>query len=349
MWYDYKEEVKLVLKEKFFCEEDIRPKNLLALQAACVQEDIESLLKYKEEFILTSCVACESDVYELIYEKNGFFYVRCKACGTIFLNPRPTIEILSQFYRQSKNYKFWSEYIFPETEQNRRKNIVAPRVDRILEICKRHHINQNVILEVGAAYGSFCEELESRKEFESIIAVEPTPDLAQICRDKGLNVIESFIEDVPLDTINADVIVNFEVIEHLYNPKKFLQEVSKNIKPGGILVTSCPNGEGFDVLMLGKESSSVDHEHLNYFNVRSLPQLMRSIGLEIIEVLTPGELDVDLVRSAMKDKKIDLSQNLFFKKIFIDDWDQMKDPFQNFLRANLLSSHMWIIAKKPEI
>ena len=52
-----------------------------------------------------------------------------------------------------------------------------------------------------------------------VVAVEPTPDLAKTCRAKGLEVIESRIEDAKGLGV-VDVIASFEVIEHLFDPSE---------------------------------------------------------------------------------------------------------------------------------
>lgn len=44
-----------------------------------------------------------------------------------------------------------------------------------------------------------------------------------------------------LSSRTADVVIAFEVIEHMKNPKKFLHEVSRLLKPNGIFIMSTPN------------------------------------------------------------------------------------------------------------
>ena len=47
-------------------------------------------------------------------------------------------------------------------------------------------------------------------EFKRVVGIEPTPDLAQTCRKKGIEVIESPIEKINFETDQLfDVVVNF--------------------------------------------------------------------------------------------------------------------------------------------
>ena len=41
------------------------------------------------------------------------------------------------------------------------------------------------------------------------------------------------------------------MIEHLFSPQDFLAVCASLLKDGGLLVLTCPNGQGFDVSVLG--------------------------------------------------------------------------------------------------
>lgn len=141
------------------------------------------------------------------------------------------------------------------------------------------------------------------------------------------------------------MIVSFETIEHLFSPSEFLRQVKMMIKPGGLLVVSCPNGEGFDIATLGAVSLAVDPEHVNLFNPGSLSLLLEKEGFETLEVTTPGRLDAEFVRTAVLEGRHSLEGQPLLNRILLDEWDRLGLPFQNFLAANGLSSHMWAAAR----
>ena len=129
-------------------------------------------------------------------------------------------------------------------------------------------------MEVGAGFGIFCEEIKKAGFFDRVIGVEPTPDLAETCRKKGLEIIEKPIEQVVFQDEKIDVVASFEVIEHLFCPREFIESCFSLLSPGGLLVLTCPNVKGFDISVLGPVSDAVDVEHLNYFNLGSLSGLL---------------------------------------------------------------------------
>jgi len=264
----------------------------------------------------------------------------------MYVNPRPTPVILAECYAKSEVYWYWNKYIFPASEEARRDLIFQPRVERIADICQRYGIENGTLLEVGAGFGTFCEEAQRLGIFRRVIAVEPAPDLAETCRRKGLEVIEKPIEKVHLEPGMVNIVSSFEVIEHLFSPRDFLLGCASVLSPGGLLILACPNVRGFDITVLQALSDSVDHEHLNYFHPASLSHLVTQCGFEVLEALTPGKLDAELVRKKILTGELDVSSRLFLEQVLVDEWERVGDNFQRFLADNLLSSHMWVIARK---
>jgi len=329
--------------------EDIRPAELLKDQKTAVLTDIGRLLSRYREFVHVACPACGTDRASPRFKKNGIAYVDCAACRSFYVNPRPTPEVLDWFYRDSSNYAYWNKIVFPASEAARRDKIFVPRLNRILEICAKYAVPSDSILDVGAGFGTFCLEVQNRRAFKRVVGVEPTSSLAETCRQRGLEVIESPIERASVDHAGGfDVVTSFEVIEHLFAPADFVAHAARLLRPGGILVLTCPNGEGFDVETLGVLSDTVDHEHLNYFNPDSLAGMLERQGLEVLEAFTPGKLDADLVRTRALAGEFDLSAQPFLKRVLIDEWDRIGQIFQDFLVQNGLSSNMWLVARNAD-
>jgi 2-polyprenyl-3-methyl-5-hydroxy-6-metoxy-1,4-benzoquinol methylase len=329
-------------------EQDIRPAQLMAKQRIAALTDVGRMLSRCSEFVLVDCPACGADAHVPKFEKNGISYVECKKCQTFYVNPRPPSDVLEWFYRGSPNYAYWNEVIFPASEAARRERIFVPRVDRLLDLCQKYKVDTNAILEIGAGFGTFCGEVKRRNVFTRVVAVEPTPDLAKTCRERGLEVIEKPVEQIQLDAAELfDVVASFEVIEHLFAPADFVGHMTRLLRPGGIMMLACPNGQGFDIETLGTASNTVDHEHLNYFNPNSLAGLLAQRGLEILESFTPGKLDADLVRNKILAGEFDVSKQPFLKRILVDEWEHLGGAFQEFLIQQGLSSNMWVVARKP--
>jgi 2-polyprenyl-3-methyl-5-hydroxy-6-metoxy-1,4-benzoquinol methylase len=332
------------LQEKL-SESEICPDALLAGQEAAFARDIERLKARRAEFVSVPCPACGADESRTAFEKWTFRYAACTRCGTLYLSPRPSPAVLADYYAHSENYRYWAEHIFPASEATRREKIHRPWLQRVRSYCDRFLVPQGTLLEVGAGFGTFAALAQESGAFRSVVAVEPTPEMAEACRRRGLHVLAQRIEEIG-DEIAADVVVSFEVIEHLFEPRRFVAGCAARLAPGGLLVLSCPNGQGFDVATLGAASLAADVEHVNLFNPASLSRLVEAHGFEVLEVETPGRLDAEFVRTAAQKGEIDLDGQPFLKRVLLDEWDRFGWPFQQFLAANGLSSHMWLAARR---
>lgn len=327
-------------------ENDIRPAHLNFDKDAAYARDVARLLRHKKDFLTVPCPACGTDASHLKWQKYELSYRECENCRTVYVSPRPGPAALNDYYSNSELYEYWSRYIFPASEDVRREKIFAPRLASVFDYCDRYGIKTETMIEVGPGFGTFCELALKSGRFRNVIAVEPTPSLAANCRARGVEVIEKPIEEAQLDRRRANVIAAFEVIEHLLDPGAFIAAMGRSIAPGGLMVLTCPNVAGFEVGVLGAVADTVDTEHLNYFNPRSLAILVASKGFEVLEVSTPGVLDADIVRNKVLAGKFDLTGQRFLQIVLLERWDELKDPFQQFLRDNQLSSHMWLVARK---
>jgi 2-polyprenyl-3-methyl-5-hydroxy-6-metoxy-1,4-benzoquinol methylase len=324
-------------------EHEIRPADTAAEQKRRYESDVARMLARRSEFVEVSCPACSGGERSLRFNKHDLDYQEC-LCGTVYVSPRPTPDVLRDYYENSLNYEYWNKVIFPASESTRKERIFRPRVEQLLAQCAKHAIRCGTLVEVGPGFGTFCQLLNEQRVFERVIAVEPTPELAKTCRERGIEVLEARIEEADLSE-NVDVVVGFEVIEHLFEPSEFVATCARVLRPGGLLVLTCPNIRGFDIDVLGPGSPAVDAEHLNYFHPASLSHLVSLHGFEVLETRTPGKLDADIVRNRVLAGEAALADR-FLKRILLDEWETLGGRFQDFLRDNGLSSNMWIVARR---
>ncbi|MCB9946839.1 MAG: class I SAM-dependent methyltransferase [Rhodospirillaceae bacterium] len=326
--------------------DDIRPRRLMRDQTASMQADIAFLQGNRDRFVDAACPACDSSARRPLYRKYDLEHVVCDHCATQYIAPRPDAELLSEFYAQSANYSYWAKEIFPASAEVRRERIFQPRAERVRDLVARHPIGGTMI-EVGAGFGLFCDEVRKLGLFSRIVGIEPTPDLARICRDLGFECHETSYEKAPIGG-RAGLIAAFEVIEHLFSPKAFLEWCFATLAPGGAVLMTCPNIAGFETLCLGERSETVDHEHLNLFNPASLALLAERVGFRGIEVTTLGRLDVDIVRSALADGTVTTSDlGPFAGHLLASEDDDVLERLQDFLSEAKLSSNMQLVAFRP--
>lgn len=327
-------------------DEELRPRILLEGRDAALQKDLDWLQARRSEFVDVACPACGATGGKPAFTKYTFSFVSCNGCATVYMTPRAPAGLLGEFYERSELYAYWDAHIFPASREARLDKIFRPRAQRLLELCTTHAVTPGTVIEAGAGYGLFALALQETGSCDRVIACEPNASLAATCRDAGLEVIEKPVETVT-EELRADVIAAFEVIEHLFDPRVFLTGCRDRLAPGGLLVLSCPNWQGFDMETLGPLSDNVDAEHINLFNPESLSHLVESCGLETLEVATPGQLDAEIVRNKILDGSFDVSDKPWLRSLLIDRWEECGADFQRFLSEHTLSSHLWLAARRP--
>lgn len=325
-------------------EKELCPDDLLAGQEDAFARDIARLQKRRDEFVTVDCPSCDSAARRPAFAKYGFEFANCMDCATIYMTPRPSPAVMASYYANSENYAFWATHIFPASEAARREKIHKPWLERVIGYCDRHGIARGSLVEIGPGFGTFAALAESSGAFARVRAVEPTPEMAAACRTRGVSVIEKRVEDIADELGMVDVLVAFEVIEHLFEPRRFVEQCAHLVRPGGLLILSCPNGQGFDIALLGAKALAVDAEHVNLFNPNSLSRLVSKHGFIVVEAMTPGRLDAEFVREAALKGEIALDP--FLARVLIDEWDRLGWPFQQFLAGNGLSSHLWLAAQR---
>lgn len=326
-------------------EEEIRPSQLMSEELRLRKEDIQTLLTRHGEFVEVPCPACSGRGTVFKFEKDGFRFVQCNTCESLYINPRPSFDLLKDYYTYSKSIRYWNEYIFPASEEIRRTQIFKPRVQKVIELCIKHGVERNTLVDVGAGFGTFCEVVKQLEFFRDVIAVEPGSGLAETCRKKGITTLAQPIEDVTMAEV--DVITNFELIEHLFAPQEFLKACHRVLRQDGLLILTTPNIKGFDLAVLQELSDNIaGPNHLNYFHPDSLSGLLEECGFETVEMITPGKLDAEIVRTKILSGELNTAINPFLKTILIDAWERIGSKFQDFLAEAGLSSHLWMVSKK---
>jgi SAM-dependent methyltransferase len=326
-------------------EFDIRPRKLFNQYLELSRQDISLFFSDHSHFKKIKCPACGGEKQLPGLVKHGFKYVRCPDCSSLYLSPRPPAEMFASYYRQAKSVKFWQTHFYKETAEARRRRIYRPRAEIIAEWARRLGIksgDDRLFVDIGSGYGIFLEEIERLGLFDRIMGIEPSPDLARKCQDRGFKVIQKHLEDVERQGYKATFATAFEVLEHVIDPLAFFAAAANILDSAGLLMLTTLTVSGFDIQVLWENSKSVcPPHHINLLSIDGLHRLVERSGMEFIQFSTPGKLDVDIVRNIHYENS-DIKLPRFIHSI-INSPEKVRTNFQNFLTQNELSSHVQMI------
>jgi len=324
-------------------EKDIRDPAALARYLELVRQDIAVYFTDPDGFASVSCPACGGGRHAQEFVKDGFRYVSCAACSTLFANPRPTADRLKRFYLDAPSSRYWIDGFFRPVAENRRALIFRPRADYV---AGRLGVSRGCIGDIGAGFGLFLEELRKHWPDAELMAIEPSAEMAAICRSRGIGVVQAAVEDLAGLPARFDLLTAFELIEHLHEPRRLIEEAFRLLRPGGWFLATTLSARGFDIQILWEGSNSVSPpHHLNFLTPEALAGLCVAAGFTVEEVSTPGELDWDLVeRAILKDGA---QTDRFWRWLAQHGDAAAKRDLQQWVARHGLSSHMRILTRKP--
>ncbi len=142
----------------------------------------------------------------------------------------------------------------------------------------------SLVLEIASNDGvllQFFKKLGIR-----ILGVDPAKNIAKIANEKGIKTIPDFFNFkfaqklASSGNIHADLIYGANVFAHVPEIVDFLKGVKTILKNDGTAIFEFPYLEG----LLENKFDTIYHEHVFYYSLIALENLVKNIGLEIYNV-----------------------------------------------------------------
>jgi SAM-dependent methyltransferase len=148
--------------------------------------------------------------------------------------------------------------------------------ERLLANLRANGVAGGSLLELGCGFGyllAVSHELFSKSygtEYSNAAIENAAPHAEKIFKG-GLDAVPS--------EMKFDCIIANQVLEHAYNPGKFISDARKYISAGGFLVLAVPDLDSPLRYLMGRHWPSFKiPEHVLYFNAASLKQAMLTAG-----------------------------------------------------------------------
>jgi 2-polyprenyl-3-methyl-5-hydroxy-6-metoxy-1,4-benzoquinol methylase len=227
------------------------------------------------------CPACGRDTGHVpLWRKNGSEIFRCAECGlgaAAAIGFDPTAYYTADYFH-SQTKGGYPDYRASEAVMRSEFRSMVQFVRRI--------VPSGRLLEIGAAFGFFL--LEARAHYD-VHGIEIATQAASFAREQGLAVYTGPATRALMAEIGTvDVIVMFDVIEHLEDPRDVLCLCGDYLRPGGAVVLTTPDFASPLARLAGRRWRNLTPpHHLWYFTPDSLARLAAAAGLIVAEVSHP--------------------------------------------------------------
>jgi 2-polyprenyl-3-methyl-5-hydroxy-6-metoxy-1,4-benzoquinol methylase len=229
------------------------------------------------------CSSCESSLlFEINYDiLKGMFSIRkCKSCGLLFNSPRLINEELFKLYGKDY-YFFWRN----ESDEFRRITNIYLRTIALLN----SEVKQKKVLEIGSAKGYLLALLKYLNW--DIQGIEISAEAAQYAQKKlDIPTFNGTIEEYVKEDHEAKypLVLAIDLIEHVPDPRSFIESVNMIIEDNGLLIIDTPNGGSKNIDILGSEWIGFNPFHIYLFSAENLQLLLKKMGYSIEKVFSYG-------------------------------------------------------------
>ena len=270
---------------------------------------------------------CSNVKMEPFFEKWGIEYCRCPICYTITANVSKSE--IDTFKNNDELINFRTSPHYQEEAAIYRKLDWEELLDWIYFRTYRYIEKKCFsIVDYGNRYEFFAEKINS----------------SRFCEKYELR--NTIIEQnkFSTDTISsADIVLHLNHLQQSISPIDDLIDAGISLRPGGLLFFSTRIGTGFDILALTKHSKILPYDHIYLPSISMLKYIFAKAGYRILEISTPGRLDVIYV----KENKDKISDKQHILKLLMEHEDKIVlQELQRFLQKSEMSSYVQIVAQK---
>jgi 2-polyprenyl-3-methyl-5-hydroxy-6-metoxy-1,4-benzoquinol methylase len=222
----------------------------------------------------THCIACGGADLRTIFRKEGRSYLRCTACRLVTIDPMPAVAELQAYYHRD-----YERDDGMGTTRAQAKRVMRASARRRLERLKDLAPGPRW-LEVGAGSGAFL--VEASAAGYRIEGLDLSTSAVELLRRRGLRAHATSIEDFAA-TEPYDLVVGFDVIEHVREPIAFLRAAHRLLRPGGLLVLATPDTRSLICrLMRHRWYHYIPETHLFHFDRHNLSTMLSRLGFHVV-------------------------------------------------------------------
>ena len=161
------------------------------------------------------------------------------------------------------------------------KRLVKELRSILLQIGCKIPLESMNVLDVGAGYGQFLNEL--KKTGSKVSGLDISEHAARTAKNRfEISIHQQTIDEFSkVSDEEFHLITMWDYIEHPDDPLIDLQHCYEILCEGGYLVIKTPNVLALEFDVFGGYYHSLKQEHLNYFSPNSLTQLLNMAGFEL--------------------------------------------------------------------
>jgi len=265
----------------------------------------------------------------------GLDYARCPMSGSVFLVEVPEPKAWKTLLAEAAGLRQAPSSFHQALADSRADHVHLPKLEWIQGTLRLQGVSQARLVEVSSP----SSELHGLLQSSSILSLAHLADEITWGR--------AGFQTAPLEGQPFDAAVLPETLDRVDDPRALLKTVQQQLKRGGLLFVTALVFSGYDMAVLGAKNLYLyPPDRTNCFTRFGLETLLGEANFSLVEVSTPGVLDLEIVRAhRMQDPTLILSG---FDRQMTEADEETRQEFQAFLQKRGLSSFARIVARKEQ-
>jgi 2-polyprenyl-3-methyl-5-hydroxy-6-metoxy-1,4-benzoquinol methylase len=142
--------------------------------------------------------------------------------------------------------------------------------------------NNDVVLDVGCGSGIFLEK--AKTVTQHVFGLEFNEMAIHSCERKGISVSKELVQEHAQKRIETyDMVCAFQVLEHVYEVKNFIESMLIVLKKGGRLIIGVPNNDPYFQRFNKYVPLNLPPHHMGLWNKQAFINLQKFFPLKFIE------------------------------------------------------------------
>lgn len=274
---------------------------------------------------------------------DGLEYLRCPESGSFFLAQLPSAEDLAHLLADVSQYRKSPLAFHADIATLRSDSVYLPKLEWIQSTLRLQGLDRPRLMEVVTPPSDFTPLLQGSGLFAEVRTVGEMDLImtynasGQLDKNKDANGSEK--------GAGVEAAVLLESLDRVDDPRTLLHAVSESLREGGLIFVTALVCSGFDIAVLGLRNLYIyPPDRANCFSLKGIELLLMRAGFALLEVSTPGVLDVEIIQAHLRhDPAIPLST---FERQLVDADEETRAAFQSFLQERRLSSFARIVGRK---
>jgi 2-polyprenyl-3-methyl-5-hydroxy-6-metoxy-1,4-benzoquinol methylase len=203
-------------------------------------------------------------VSQPFWQKGDLCAVRCGRCGMIYANPVAAELASGRFYDRAGS----SFYLSPAKLES---DYAPVRFERELRLF-REYCRGGSVLDVGCSTGAFLYRLRETGTY-TVTGTDVVRDALDHAASRGIETVRAPFLEHDFGPRRFAAVTFWAVLEHLVEPRAFLEKAAGLLEPGGHCFALVPNLRSLAVRICGVRYRYVMPDHVNYFDRGTLSAL----------------------------------------------------------------------------